>query len=294
MSARLSGSVLSALVISNALGESLTKMAGYNVAMSGKETGADGDPVRTQGATLFLVRVARPADSLGAVLILTVLDYVAVSTLRVYLWGKVVVTVLLGSTLLMLLRTSRSRRLWQVLAALFFGASTAGAVGSIFVVGVLELGQTATVVGWLLLVAPTVILRRTSMHRSVTTEAVLGAVCVYLLIGFSFSAIYAAIDLFSVVPFFTELPHATINDYLFFSYTTLTTEGYGNLVPAGHLGQTFAMIEALAGQIYLVIVVARLVSLWARGPSPPNERKAPPGVEQGTGGVSPEPSREAG
>jgi hypothetical protein len=168
------------------------------------------------------------------------------------------------------------------------------AVGSIFVVGVLELGQTATVVGWLLLVAPMVILRRISMHRSVTTETVLGAVCVYLLIGFSFSAIYAAIDLCSVVPFFTELPHATINDYLFFSYTTVTSVGYGNLVPAGHLGQTFAMIEALAGQIYLVIVVARLVSLWARGPSPPNERNAPPGVEHGTGGMSPEPSREAG
>lgn len=73
-----------------------------------------------------------------------------------------------------------------------------------------------------------------------------------------------AIGLVGGAPFFAGQAHATANDYLFFSYTTLTTVGYGNLVPAGSVGQTFAMLEALFGQIYLVIVVARLVSLWGQ------------------------------
>ena len=50
----------------------------------------------------------------------------------------------------------------------------------------------------------------------------------------------------------------------YYSFVTLTTVGYGNLVPASNLGQTLAMLEAMLGQVYLVIVVSRLVSLWGR------------------------------
>ena len=56
--------------------------------------------------------------------------------------------------------------------------------------------------------------------------------------------------------------HAAPRDYMFFSYTTLTTTGYGNLVPAGDIGQILAVFEMLIGQIFLVTLVARLVSLW--------------------------------
>ncbi len=111
------------------------------------------------------------------------------------------------------------------------------------------------------------------MHERVTTETVLGAVCVYLLLGFSFALLFMAIGYVSSLPFFTGQLHATASQYLFFSYSTLTTVGYGNLVPAGSVGQTFAMLEALVGQIYLVIVVARLVSLW--GPSRPTRSRPP-------------------
>ena len=49
---------------------------------------------------------------------------------------------------------------------------------------------------------------------------------------------------------------------MFFSYTTLTTTGYGNLVPAGTVGQSFAVLEMLVGQIFMVTLVAGLVGLW--------------------------------
>jgi hypothetical protein len=60
------------------------------------------------------------------------------------------------------------------------------------------------------------------------------------------------------------LPPGTksLSDYLFFSFTTLTTTGYGDLVPATGLSRALAMLEALMGQLYLVTVLARLVALW--------------------------------
>ena len=65
--------------------------------------------------------------------------------------------------------------------------------------------------------------------------------------------------------FFTGVPDPRSSDYLFFSYTTLTTTGYGNLVPAGTVGQSFAVFEMLVGQFFLVTLVAGLVSLWRPG-----------------------------
>lgn len=204
-------------------------------------------------------------DSFGTVLVLTILDYLAVSTLTNRRWGSVIIVVLLGVTLWFALRTSEAGRIWSTLAVIFLIASSVLTLVSAVVPATAGVGQTASLIGGLLLiVTPMTIARRVSTHRVVTTETVLGALCVYLLLGFSFAYIYAAIGSLNAAPFFAGHSHATINDFLFFSYTTLTTVGYGNLVPAGTVGQTFAMLEALTGQIYLVIVVARLVSLWGQ------------------------------
>ena len=49
---------------------------------------------------------------------------------------------------------------------------------------------------------------------------------------------------------------------LFFSFVTLTTTGYGDLVPAGNPGQSLAVLEALLGQLFLVTAVGKVVSVW--------------------------------
>ena len=214
---------------------------------------------------LRLSRLTRPADSFGLVLVLILLDYVALSAVTARPWGGVIIVVLLGATLLFALHTARARRVWQALALIYLLASTLATLISIFIPGYGDVSQQISIAGGLLLiVTPFTIVRRISTHKVVTNETVLGAVCVYLLLGFSFTFIYAAIGFLSSAPFFAGQPPATANEYLFFSYSTLTTVGYGNLVPAGNIGQTFAMLEALSGQIYLVIVVARLVSLWGQ------------------------------
>jgi hypothetical protein len=219
----------------------------------------------------------RPLDSYGVLLLLILVDYVALSALSGGSWGRLVLVVLLGVTLVFALRTSHARRIWQLLAILYLLASTVLTLVSIVGPRASDLSQLiSNVGGLLLLITPIAISRRIFSHRVVTTETVLGAVCVYLLLGFSFAFIFMGIGSVGHVPFFAEQAHATANDYLFFSYTTLTTVGYGNLVPAGSVGQSFAMVEALSGQIYLVIVVARLVSLWGqqRPEQPPRHERS--------------------
>lgn len=215
----------------------------------------------------------RPTDSYGLVLLLIVLDYFALSTLYGMVWGRVANVVLLGLTFFFTLRTSRSRRIWQILAIIYLVASALCLLIVFFVPSDKNIGLIVIDIGGiLLLITPFIILSRIVTHKVVTIETLLGATCVYLLFGFSFTFIFSVVGHFSPTPFFSGVQNPTLSDYLFFSYTTLTTTGYGNLVPAGNLGRAFAMIEALFGQIYLVIIVARLVSLWGKE-LPPTRRE---------------------
>jgi hypothetical protein len=217
--------------------------------------------------------VARPTDRFGSVLILLLLNYLAVFIQSITSWTMIIIIFLQGSTLFLTLRTTGARRIFVVASGFYLVASTSVTLAGLLVPGTASLGQVLLLVGGvLLLITPFAILRRLSAHRQVTAQTLLGAICVYLLWGFSFSFLYATIAYFSPTPFFLNAQPATSSTYLFFSYTTLTTVGYGNLVPANELGQMFAMLEALLGQVYLVIVVARLVSLWGQERPPPQAR----------------------
>jgi voltage-gated potassium channel Kch len=79
-----------------------------------------------------------------------------------------------------------------------------------------------------------------------------------------FAFVYGAIDRLADDPFFSGADEATISRCLYFSFTTLTTVGYGDLVAASNLGRTLAIFEALLGQIYLVTVVSLIVSNLGR------------------------------
>ena len=82
------------------------------------------------------------------------------------------------------------------------------------------------------------------------------------MIGMFFAFLYLSVGLDQVQPFFGSQGHGTFSQYLFFSFTTVTTTGYGNLVPAGNPGQTFAVLEMLTGQLFLVTAVAKVVDAW--------------------------------
>ena len=103
-------------------------------------------------------------------------------------------------------------------------------------------------------------------HR-VTVRTIIGVLSVYLLIGLIFTFVDAIIASQASEPFFQGGHVGTPADYLYFSYATLTTVGYGDLVAGIELGRSIAIIEALIGQIYLVSVVALIVGNLGRLPS---------------------------
>jgi voltage-gated potassium channel len=101
----------------------------------------------------------------------------------------------------------------------------------------------------------------------VTSDKIFAAICVYLLLGFTWSYAYALLD--EMQPgSFAALTETARTDYVarvmelrYFSFMTLTTVGYGDVLPRSAAAQTMAVLEAVTGQIYLAVLVARLVGL---------------------------------
>jgi Ion channel len=96
-------------------------------------------------------------------------------------------------------------------------------------------------------------------QQSVNEQSILGAICIYLLIGMLFTFVYGAAAALGSGDFFAQGTDGTPSLRLYFSYVTLATLGYGDYTAAGDLGHTLAVVEALLGQLYLVTVVAVII-----------------------------------
>jgi Ion channel len=94
---------------------------------------------------------------------------------------------------------------------------------------------------------------------AVTLQTMFGVLCLYLLIGLMFASAFAAIDELTDASFFAQASGQR-DDFLYFSYSTLSTTGFGDLTAGTQLGRSLAVTEALLGQLYLVTVVAVIVS----------------------------------
>lgn len=98
----------------------------------------------------------------------------------------------------------------------------------------------------------------------VNAHSVTGAICIYVLLGIMFVFLYSAVAVLGHGAFFAQGTDGTRADRLYFSFVSLTTVGFGDFTPAGELGRTLAVLEALIGQLYLVTVLALLVSRLRR------------------------------
>ena len=198
---------------------------------------------------LLLLLIVRPfieaemmSVSLVDVLLTLTLVTAALATTE-YLFQRIIVIGLVGLTMGIRIATvDTSEPVWRIVSA----------------------GLTAAFLGYVTLA----ILRDVFLRSSaVSTDTICGALSAYLLLGFLWSFAYSILEL--AVPGSFDFSRtidfdpggAEFDRFIGFSFITLTTLGYGNIVPTTHQGDALASGEALVAQLYLTVLVARLVAL---------------------------------
>jgi len=112
-----------------------------------------------------------------------------------------------------------------------------------------------------ILVFAIAILIKTFQKGDVTYHRIEGSVVVYLLMGLIFGFGFDAIYLYFGPSTFNNIHEAGLKDFLYFSFTSLSTMGYGDITPVHPFARSIANLEALIGQLYPAILIARLVSM---------------------------------
>ena len=207
-------------------------------------------------------RVARvrASHSYGVVLALIVGVFVFTSVASNSDWADSTLVLLQAATLVTALYTSGVARADSTVSLALVAVSTASAV-ALLVFGGDGFAALVGILSGLLTVATiaTVALGVIDQGEA-NVQAVTGAVCVYLLIGILFVFLYGVLAALGSGNFFAQGTDGTRSLRLYFSFVTLATVGYGDYTAAGELARTLAVVEALVGQLYLVTVIAVLVS----------------------------------
>ncbi|HYC81480.1 MAG TPA: potassium channel family protein [Solirubrobacterales bacterium] len=213
----------------------------------------------------WLVRAEQVGDAFGLLLLLVLVTYVVTSLLGERGWEAVVLCLATSATSIVALTSAQARPrlvragLWisvvTVLLAVVGAASGAH----------LWLAASSAIQVLLLAVAMAAVLRRVIANAGADSRTILGAISVYMVLGLLFTFLYVFVARVQDGAFFEGHHDAGGSDFIFFSYTTLTTTGFGDLVPGGQPGRMLAGLEMLTGQIFLVTLVAGLVSLWRPG-----------------------------
>jgi hypothetical protein len=206
-----------------------------------------------------------PGYRFGLVLILLLVTFVFLASALTGAWVPLVATALQGLTLLAAFRASEvSRRLFRFAVLVVAVALLAAIASQFFDVTSDSKGAFYLLSALMVAAAPVAIARSLWKRPVVDVHTMLGAICIYVLIGMMFAFTYATIDLLGSDPFFVQTKVATTADYLYFSFVTITTVGYGDFTAATGVGRALASLEALLGQVYLVTVVAAIVAGMSR------------------------------
>lgn len=210
------------------------------------QTHLDQDIQRFRGVGSFSVVLLM----IGATLLSQAFVERSIALRFVHLWLQV-------ATLLLAIWTARpSARLMRLSVV---GSVSVAVLGSAALLGlgedVIVAAETLSLL--FILVGYVVVIAQVFRTETFDLESVLATISAYLLIGMGFTVAY---EIIGVVDgrFFVH-GEARPGDYFFFSFATLTTVGYGDLVPATGLGRTVAVFEALVGQLYLVTIIANVV-----------------------------------
>ena len=188
-------------------------------------------------------------------------------------WAGAVHVAFVALVALLAMRNARlGRRRTAAAAGATLATAIAAGVGATSGNGQAE-GIASIWAGLMLLLTVVIIIDGVLRLERVTAQSIYAALSSYLLIGLMFAAFFAALGYLVSGPFFADGQPTNAQTVQYFSFTTLTTLGYGDFTAAGDLGRAVAVLEALAGQVFLATLVARLVSAYGgvRRRPPPGE-----------------------
>ena len=184
-------------------------------------------------------------------------------------WAHVVTLALQTATLIAAFHVSGIHAWFMRLAAGIAIVATLGATVILIASGEIDASGGRGVGLMLVILAPAAILAGMVRHfravGGVTLTTMFGVLCIYLLTGMAFAFLYGLIGELDSQPFFAQADaNEEQSEFLYFSFTTMTTTGYGDLTAALSSGRAVAITQQLFGQIYLVTVVALIVSNLGR------------------------------
>ena len=176
-------------------------------------------------------------------------------------WSRAVALALEGLALLVAVATSREHR--HVRRARAAAVGTAGALLVLGVAAGVIPAATATALSGLTGIAVSLALVGGLIglvrQRGVTLQAVAGALAIYLQVGLVFAWAIGFVAHVDAAPYFAQGGDGSQSDRVYFSFTVLTTTGFGDLTAAEPVGRALAVVEMLSGQLYLVTVIGVLV-----------------------------------
>jgi voltage-gated potassium channel len=212
-------------------------------------------------------RVARlrAAHSYGLVLGLILVVFVFTSVAPNSPWADSTLVLLQSLTLVTALWTSGVAKADSRISIALVTLATASALALLVFGGTFFKAVVLILAGLLTLATILTVALGVIDQGEANVKAVTGAVCIYVLIGMLFVFLYGVIATVSSGDFFAQGTDGTRSLRLYFSFVTLATLGYGDYTPAQELGRTLAIVEALFGQLYLVTVIAVLVSRMRGG-----------------------------
>jgi hypothetical protein len=204
----------------------------------------------------------RPAQfRYGVVFLLTLALVVFVAAAPSANWSRAVALAIEGAALVVAVATARERKEVRYRKALVVGV-----VMTVLILGVangaVSEQVTAAVNAVVIAAIPVIIVRdavRLLRQSGVTVQAVAGALAIYLTIGLMFAWIIGFITHVDSTPYFAQHANGTEGDWVYFSFTVLTTTGFGDFSAATSTGHALAVIEMLTGQLYLVTVIGLLI-----------------------------------
>jgi voltage-gated potassium channel len=210
-------------------------------------------------------RVIHLLDSYASLLVLLLANFFVIELVEDARWGAVASILLAAAALIVAISDPDAGEAletwhWVVIAVCVALAPIVLLVTSSSVLGVAYLVP----VGLLVSATLPVTLSRIAHHKQVTWETILGATCAYILFGLLFAFLYLALGELRDAPFFAQPGLHEESEYVYFSFVALTTLGFGDLSPSVGLPQALTVLEALLGSVFLVTLVARLVTLWVR------------------------------